>query len=449
MSFVSERRGLTGRRDLLRGLGAGAFFLAPMARRAKAWAAGKAGHGNFLFFFTPNGFARNKFGSDGNDASFTLRAGMAGAEPMKDHITVVRGLSQKAQGGGRPFHFQITRLLTCAGGGKDDLQGYGPSIDHVIAQKVTGTRPITLSVHSVPGSTAFNRLSWRDARVVDPFMNDPRDAYKVVFGQFTPSQSPDELGAALEREQSLLDFLKSDIDRFKTRLGASERVRVEAHLDAVRGLEQKIAKGSAVCDLGKTEKAKTTAAPSIAQDGPAAVARLSAHADLQIDIITTAFACGIRNAATLMWQRGGGGLDVITGRGMHDEHHHVSHSVRPRSRWYEIDSWYAGRFADVLDRLKKLEILDNTVVVWGSEIAELHSHNNCTFVVGGGRALGIRHRKTLEFPFHGNEMGFIGPSLDPKNAGISDLWVSVQKACGVQSDTFGEHSTGGLPGLRA
>ena len=46
------------RRDLLRGLGAGAVLLAPFARSRRLDAAPGA-DGNLLVFFTPNGFARD------------------------------------------------------------------------------------------------------------------------------------------------------------------------------------------------------------------------------------------------------------------------------------------------------------------------------------------------------------------------------------------------------
>ena len=69
--------------------------------------------------------------------------------------------------------------------------------------------------------------------------------------------------------------------------------------------------------------------------------------------------------------------------------------------------------------------------------------------MGGGSALGINSGQYIEYEFFGSEGDKRDAARDPRNQSLADLWVSVQKAVGVQSDTFGdpEFCNGGLPEL--
>jgi hypothetical protein len=185
-----------------------------------------------------------------------------------------------------------------------------------------------------------------------------------------------------------------------------------------------------------------------------------------LDLIGQSFACGARRVATLQW--GEGALGVNPARTTKD-HHWVTHFLggAPTMGAQDFDAngktdvedaqqycdrWYADRFLSCLDKFKALGILDDTVIVWCTETSEGHNQNNCTWLVAGGKNLGIQLGKVIEYPFSGEEgalMGARNTGRDPKNASIADLWVSVQKAMGVQQEGFGEPgmTKGGLKEL--
>ena len=81
-------------------------------------------------------------------------------------------------------------------------------------------------------------------------------------------------------------------------------------------------------------------------------------------------------------------------------------------------------------------LLDNTVVVWLSEITRgnTHSHRDAPFLLAGGAGGAIRTNRYLNFP------GEV-----PHN----NLWVSLMNAMGVPGNTFGDpaHCTGPLAGF--
>lgn len=437
------------RRDLLRGLGAGAMFLAPFARSIEAEAAGST-KGNFVFFYTPNGFTRSEFGTDGNDAGQTLRKAFQKAAPMKDYLSVVRGLSQKAQHTQAPFHDQMTRLLTCMSG-PTVATAYGPSIDWVVA-KAIDQPAMNLMIYwsGLLNNGTYVYLSWRGPGLSARALFQSKDAYMQVFGSAMPSGNSAELMAAVDRKKSLIDFLKEDVSLFKSKLSKRDKSRLDVQLDVLRNAEMKLGStspgggGGASCDTSKAARAQTfVPKPSGGGPGAYSIPDFEAHAAMQEDLLVAALACGLRNAGTLMHQAAASGLNPNGGTGKADDHHFVSHGDGAgRSVWNEIDNYYSGRYAGFLKKLQDAQVLDKTVVVWGSEITENHNHNNCTFVVGGGAQLGIKHKKTVSFPFVGDENGGRNAARNSSNRAIADLWLTVQQAVGVGGDKFGEDSTG-------
>src|SRR5205814_9822285 len=66
-----------------------------------------------------------------------------------------------------------------------------------------------------------------------------------LFGNLTgASQMPDQAAAlarARARNQSLLDFIKSDVGTFRTRVNSNDKVQLDAYLDSLHSVEQKVA----------------------------------------------------------------------------------------------------------------------------------------------------------------------------------------------------------------
>jgi hypothetical protein len=83
-------------------------------------------------------------------------------------------------------------------------------------------------------------------------------------------------------------------------------------------------------------------------------------------------------------------------------------------------------------------VLDRTIIAWVTEIAEEHNQSDHVVVLAGGNALGMKLGQGIRYPFTGSEGGGEAVARDPKNKGISDLWVTVQQALGVSSDKFGD-----------
>jgi hypothetical protein len=406
------------RRDLLRGLGLGAVAFSPFARSVQAAAAGRK-TGNFMVFYTPNGHVRSAFGATGAGASFALKPSLAPLEPFKSKLAVLERLDNPGASS-KASHEDCVRTLTCVPGG-DIYKAYGPSIDWVVANHL-GSRPLTMSSVWSASPNWQTKISWRASGVFDPHVDSASALFNEVFGRFVPPSAGDAT-KVLAQGKSVLDFVRQDLERLSPRLPPADRVKLQNHAEALRELETNLqATGGAACATGPV-KTRVDASSGGATGGE----ELKRAIELKIDLAATAFACGARRVATLLTQGCSAGRNPFGG----NNHHSVSHyeGKDPVVVWKRIDVWYAERFAYLLKRLADLQILDDTVVAWCTEIVEGHSQRGFVIPVAGGRALGLQQGAS-----------FSGGTL-------SNLWVSVGKALGVASDTFGVGASGGIPGL--
>jgi Protein of unknown function (DUF1552) len=471
------------RRDLLRGLGAGAAVLAPFVKTRMAF--GQAAlPGNLLIFFTPNGHRRSlvtnnvsevcfdaKTASGGTGTDMTLGRSLQPLAPFQSDIAVIKGLNLKSP----TFiasHQDICRVLTCQGmpdkeTDKGQFTGYGPSIDQSVGMAIN-QRPIVVAVDPYRDQPHWRTfLAWRSSGVNEPFVKNYNTVFTDLFGGLTgQSNTADQTAAiarARARNQSLLDFVKGDISTFRGRINSNDKAHLDSYLDSLQGVEQKVTSmpaipGSCTTDTIMPRIAAMPAKAPLQNDdkSPAGVvAEMQSRGELWMDMIATSFGCGTRRVAVIQWQGASEGYDVGANTGSPD-HHSVSHygfGQASGERWVSIDKWYADRFAYQMAALKKMNVLDNTIIAWVSEITEGHNQLNMVTVVAGGRALGMKLGQYIKYPMTGNELegtGSIAVAQNPANASLSDLWVTCQNAMGIPSKTFGDpkYCKGGLPELR-
>jgi Protein of unknown function (DUF1552) len=460
------------RRSLLRGLGAGTALLEPFLRQRAAMAQA-APPGNLLIFYTPNGHKR-RLVVDGLETLAFDAASVAGGlalgqslmplQPFQNDVAVIRGLNLKTP----TFitsHQDICRILTCWGAPREindesQFTAFGPSIDQSIGQALN-QKPLVVAVDPYrPDPHWRTNLSWSASGVVAPFVKDHQAVFDDLFGGLpAPPRAP---------TGSWLDSLRSDIATFRTRVNSQNRAHLDAYLTAVQSLERKAKLPPfspqaplppAACTtsaLGTRIAALPAQAPvqvdDKSQDG--LVAEMQTRGELWMDTIAMAFACGSRRVAVIQWQGASEGYDPAGDLGS-PTHHSTTMNAFPVEHWAAIDTWYAQRFAYQLAALKQLSILDRTIVVWVSEITEAHNQVDMVTVVAGGQLLGMKTGQYIQYPFTATGMEIEGSAAipiaqDPANRSLSDLWVTIQQAMGVNKATFGDPkwSTGPLTELR-
>ncbi|HVU49463.1 MAG TPA: DUF1552 domain-containing protein [Polyangia bacterium] len=467
------------RRTLLKGLGAGAALFGPFLRHRSSMAQTATPAGNFLVFYTPNGHKRAlttngvttpAFDATGSSSSLTLGSAMQPLVPFTSDIAVIRGLNSKTP----TFiasHQDNCRILTCWGApkeGNDNSQftGYGPSIDQAIGMAF-GERPLVVAVDPFRDMPHWrNFLNWRSSGVNEPFTKDFMAVYTDLFGMLTNQPTTADQTAAImrakARNQSILDFVKSDIATFRSRINSADKAHMDAYLDSIQSLETKVTSMATVPGTCSTTTLQPAVATMAATKAPIqnddkspnmVVGQLQARGRLWMDMISTAFACGTRRVATIQWQGASEGYDPAGDLGS-PTHHSVSHGSAPAQHWADIDTWYSTEFAYLLNSLKTFNVLDKTVIAWVSEITEGHNQIDMVTVVAGGQALGLKMGQYIKYPITGGApegSGAIPVMQNPANKGLNDFWITLQNAVGVSATTFGDpkYCTGPLAELKA
>lgn len=424
------RSARVSRRRLLAGLGGAAIAL-PLLEIGGA-SAGPLPR-RLVIVFTGNGSVEDGWAASGSGSDLALGPSLAALEPHRADLLFPRGvdLESSYHGPGDASHWSgMGHLLTGTslvdqGGGQ--LTAGGMSVDQRVALHVGGAtklRSLELCVEEHPSLIA-TRMSYLGPGQPVPPDPDPRHAFGRLFGEV-----PAETRA---RRKSVLDAVSADLAALEARLGQGDRVRVGAHLEAVREIERSL-------DLASSCGATY---PGLRLD-PSGADPFGAIGRAQMDILVRALACDLTRVATLQWSTSSS-MTRMTWLGIDETHHELSHQIAvdaaARDKVLAIDAWYAEQMAYLLAAMKAVpegdgSLLDHSVVLWCSEIADGPTHarrgvplllaGRCGGYFGTGRAVELGGR--------------------PHN----DLLITLCLAMGLEVPTFGDpaYCTGPIAELR-
>ena len=223
------------RRTILRGLGAALtlpWLEAFVPRLARADTVKPPVR--LAFLFAPNGVhAPAWFVEPGLKPEDPLSPSLEPLEPVRQHVTFLRGLDQdaaRAHGDGPGDHARSAAVfLTSVHPVKTAGPGIraGISIDQVAANKLRGkTRLASLEMGLERGRTSgscdsgyacaySNHISWADPFTPNPKEVDPRRVFERLFGADQDDARSDTTGL----RRSVLDATADDMKRLRHRLG--------------------------------------------------------------------------------------------------------------------------------------------------------------------------------------------------------------------------------------
>jgi hypothetical protein len=417
------------------GLGA-ALLAAPFLGllRGRARAGGSSGAAQRLVvFFSPNGTVPAKWRPTGSGTSFNFPAGSI-LEPLaahKDKLIVIDGLNfvgaDNHEGG-------MANMLT--GGGAASHESGGKSIDQFVAAAIGGASrfpSLELGVQtSAWGGSTQTRMSYGGPGQYVPPDDSPLSVYQRLYGDVVGT--PQEVDASLRRRQSVIDLVSDQLGSLSGALGGEEKVKLDAHLEAVRQMERNLGGGGS-CEEG----APIGALAPYDNDSFPAIGRA------QTDLLVAALACDATRVASIQWSHTVG-PPVFSWLGLNEGHHSLSHMDDSNTAgvgdFVATERWFAEQFAYLLERMSELpdpggdgSLLDSSVVVWAKEMGDSRAHV-CTgvpFVLAGGAG---GHWQT------GRYLQYDGESH-------TRLLVSLCRAMGLDNATFGDPAkgTGELAGL--
>jgi hypothetical protein len=307
-----------------------------------------------------------------------------------------------------------------------------------------------------------------------------------------------DTAAMLNQKRSVLDFMRGDLARLRALAPASERDKLDAHAVAIQSLEQSLRQtyggvlANGVCAPpapplsyplvpplggGTLDGISSTAshlkgvdyAPPIAGCTPGPAISCYAHQDLALShlrVIKAAFSCDLARVATFSFSFGNNWvLFPSTFQGATIEswlssdgltpHHPPSSSNTPDVQlWlYQINQFYSTLTAQMLQEFESTpdldgnNLLDNTIVVYVTEVARAWDHNqqNLPLLVFGGKNTRVDGGKYLKITDGqlGTQSGGVG------NRPFNDFWLALSGVFGMEWGSLGNASqwTGPLPGV--
>jgi hypothetical protein len=223
--------------------------------------------------------------------------------------------------------------------------------------------------------------------------------YEKVFGSSTGNGAADQAKAQrrLAQRKSVLDAVAADLEALQKRLGPNERQKLDIHLTAVRDFETRLSVTappvSAACASVKPSK---LGVPTTGQGNEANAETLER---LFMEFIANTVSCKMVGVLSFQFGRGGDHFHYawLNIPGMPaDAHDNVAHADNGANADIarintEIKKWYTTMIADLASRLAAVPqgdgktALDNSLVVWGNEVATgPHGMKNLPIVLLGG-----------------------------------------------------------------
>ena len=440
------------RRSLLRGLGTAVAlpFLDAMVPALGAATTSRPRQAVRLgFVYVPNGIIDldGEWTPRGEGRDFEFGEINRGLAPFRQHLTVLSGLAQlkgRPGGDGAGDHARAgATFLTGVRPVKTEGAGIraGVSADQIAARELGqhtqfGSLEIGIEEASVAGgcdsgySCAYtNTISWRSPTTPNPVEDNPRRLFERLFGDGESTHASDRR-AVLRRERTILDFVRHDLARLRSDLGADDRRKLDEYAHSIGDAERRIK---------RAEERSRRQLPLV--ERPAGIpGGFAEHAKLMIDLQVLAYQADLSRVTTFMLGREGTWRSYPD-IGVPDAHHAVTHHSGDQEKIAKtvlINKHHVDMFAYLLDRLRATPegdgtLLDHSMLVYGSSISDgnRHLHHDLPLVLaggGGGRLRGGRHLRY------------------PRETPMNNLLLSLLELAGAPTERLGD-STGRLEGL--
>lgn len=444
----------TNRRNFLRTAGLSLALPAlPSLTRTAAGASGPLGAisesgipTRMCYLYVPNGVNLKLWRPRQMGSSFELNQTTGVLEPHRDKISFVRNLAQqngtKGDDGGGDHARASASYLTAARPRKTsgtDIK-LGISADQLVAQKIgdaTRLKSLELSCDGVRKTGQCDsgyacayqyNMSWSDERTPVAPENNPRAVFERLFGAGTHGQRRQNLRLRQESQQSMLDFLRGEVNQMNRTLGRDDQLKLDEYLTGLRDIEQRIE---------KTERYGLPLDPD--RDTPMGIPENYAdHIALMGDVLLMAFESDMTRVATFMFAFDGSNRS-FKDIGVSDGHHSLSHhknNANSLEKIAKIDSFYVNQFAHFLDQAASRKnadgssLLDHTMVCYGSGLSDAnrHQHDDLPIITAGGSAVGWRGGRYVQ---------------PPEQTPMANLHLDMIRRMGVDAESFGD-STGAV-----
>ena len=454
------------RRRFLRGSGVALALpwfeaLTQSARAADRPAAPK----RFACFYMPDGvpmpLAEDPAHKDwswfphGSGSDFAFTKCLEPLESIRDELTVLSGLSHPAV---RSIHghSNADQFLTAAAtGGSGDYKN-SISLDQEYAAHVGEQTRYASLVMSTDGGTGTPRgahtLSFNRSGRAIPAEHRPKQIFDMLF-----VKSDDDAARRLALTSSALDDLLADTKSLRPTLSAHDQHTLDEYLHSVRDAEIKVEKAKRWIDYPLPTVDVDHLKLDITPEEP------RQFLQTMFDLIYLAFKTDSTRVATYQIGRENGvGMSDYLARAVgFNLTHQLSHETKQPGGWKNFGTYCRflseeyGRFASRLRATQEPghggNMLDNTVLLFGSASSAFHLSRNYPLLLAGGKSMGYRHGQYLNYAGDNPAGGAWTGGLEPwqreathEDVPLSNLFVTILQRLGVETERFAD-STGSMP----
>ena len=429
------------RRTLLRGAGA-AVALPFLDAMIPAMSARTAAVPRFTAIYIGNGVNVPEWTPRSEGTGFTFSPTLKPLEPFRDRTLVLSGLdnfpaTDQGDAGGQhpraaPAFMSSVHPKQTEGA---DVRA-GTTMDQIIAQRIgqdakLASLEVAVDRNDVVGAcdhgyacAYMNSMSWKTPTTPLPAEINPRFVFERLFGSGNTAEERHERSV---EDRSILDGVTQEIASLKKHLGATDRNKLGEYFDAVREVEQRIAKTES-SNREMVIPGRPIGEPDTFRE----------HAELMFDLQALGFQADITRVTSFLMAR-----ENITRAyneiGVPEAHHAVSHhqnNPEKLAMYAKINVYHVDTLAYFIRKLQSIPdgdgtLLDHTVVLFGAGMSDGNTHNNFNvpLIVLGGRDQKIEGNRHVRYP---------------KGTPLANLSLTLMLKFGVSEEHFGD-STGKLP----
>src|SRR5258706_10581324 len=323
--------------------------------------------------------------------------------PLRNYVTVVSGLRNKAGEGGVPHgNVEETWLNGVHPRARNVQTGVGVTADQVAARHLT--KDVTLPSMEICGEPG-GKISFRTPDQPLPMEGNPRKVFLSMFGQGGTKQ---ERQSILGTTNSLLDYVRDATANLNRELDAADRAKVGDYLDSVREVETRVQKLMA----SNESLANLPDAPVGAPD------EFGELLDVQFEMFALAFQTSRTNVVTMKMVEEAS-MRTYPNLGVHEAFHPTSHWGGYPERIANlklIQNFHTATFAKFAQRLANTPdgngtLLDHAIILFGSNMSNSDAHNNDplpqTLIGRGGGLKGNQHVHYPQDTPHANVLATI------------------------------------------
>lgn len=402
------------------------------------------------FLYVPNGMHMPDWTPDQEGDGFELKPIMQPLAGMRDYLTVLSGLTldgARPHGDGGGDHARsVAAFLTGAHPRKTDGANIknGVSVDQVAASKIGGkTRFPSLELGCEPSATAGNcdsgyscaytsNISWRDESTPVAKEVNPKAVFDRLFGSGDVSEEGRAKDLRRAKQKSVLDFVLSDAKSLQGKLGSADRKKLDEYLYSVREVERRVIHGDKlpVREEGVPDYPRPVGVPTDYVE----------HLRTMFDLMLLAMQTDSTRVISFMYTNDSSNrsypvIDVREGH--HDLSHHGRNQEK-QAKISKINKHHVEQLAYFLEKLKATpdgegNLLDNSMIVYGSGIADgdAHNHNDLPIALFGRGGGSVKPGRHIRYP---------------KETPLTNLYLSMLERMGAPTEKLGD-STGPLQGL--